>query len=802
MILRLISWFLGLIILGSILSLLAALYIFDTYGNDLPNYSSLRTYEPPTMTRVHAADGQLLKEYATEPRVFVPIEAMPANLINAFLAAEDDSFYSHKGISIISIFRALITNISNYKQNKRPIGASTITQQVAKNFFLSNELSFERKIKEAILAFRIERFLEKDRILELYLNEIYLGMGSYGVAAAALAYFDKSIDQLSLQEVAYLAALPKAPNHYHPFRKTKEATNRRNWVLSRMHEEDFISASEANISMQMPLRVYDSRKKEFVKADYFVEEIRKYLIENYDERGLYEGGMSVRTTLDPKLQEIADKVLTKGLENYDRRHGWRGPIDKIILDDMSKERLLNLEEKYSFVSWKIAVVKEVNKNEAKIIFSNDTLGLIPKEEVLWARKWNKGQKIGSKVKSISNVISIGDVVFVEPKIIKGELIYSLRQIPDIEGAIVAMDPHTGRVLAMVGGYSFIKSEFNRATQAKRQPGSAFKPFVYLAALENGFTPASKILDAPFVVDQGAGQGWWKPANYTNKFYGPSTLRLGVEKSRNLMTVRLAQFLGMDIITNYANKFGITKNMPELLSMSLGAGETTLIDITAAYAMLVNGGKFIKPSLIDRIQDRRGITIMSSDERVCDKCKTAKWSNQNVPKLLDNRQEIVSSEAAYQVVSMLEGVVQRGTGRRIKSLGKHLAGKTGTTNDGIDAWFIGFSADLVVGVFVGFDQPKTLGPNEQGASVAAPIFKNFMKAALDNKPDIPFRIPKGVRLVRIDAKTGLIAEKNTKKVLLEAFRPGSEPKGSMPVLDKPGNYDNSIIKTGSGTGGLY
>ncbi len=799
---RLMSWFLGLVILGTILSLLIALYVFDTYGKDLPNYSSLRTYEPPTMTRVHAANGQLLKEYATEPRVFIPIEAMPANLINAFLAAEDDTFYSHKGISIISIFRALVTNISNYKQNKRPIGASTITQQVAKNFFLSNELSFERKIKEAILAFRIERFLEKDRILELYLNEIYLGMGSYGVAAAALSYFDKSIDQLSLQEVAYLAALPKAPNHYHPFRKTKEALNRRNWVLSRMHQEDFISASEANISMQMPLRVYDSREKEFVKADYFTEEIRKYLIRNYNEKGLYEGGLSVRTTLDPNLQEIADRVLTKGLNDYDKRHGWRGPIGKVQFNDKWKEKVLIISEEYSFLPWKVAVVKDVKKSEAKIIFTNDELGFIPLKEILWAKKWNKGQTTGPRVKNISNVLSIGDIIFVEPKLIKGNLKYSLRQIPDIEGAIIAMDPHTGRVLAMVGGYSFIRSEFNRATQAKRQPGSAFKPFVYLAALENGFTPASKVLDAPFVVDQGAGQGWWKPANYTNKFYGPSTLRLGVEKSRNLMTVRLAQFLGMDIITNYAKKFGITKDMPKLLSMSLGAGETRLIDITAAYAMLVNGGKFIQPRFIDRIQDRRGKTIMSSDQRVCDQCKVVSWSNQKVPKLLDNREEIVTSEAAYQVVSMLEGVVQRGTGRRIKSLGKHLAGKTGTTNDGIDAWFIGFSADLVVGVFVGFDQPKTLGPNEQGASVAAPIFKNFMKAALINKPDIPFRIPKGVRLVRIDAKTGLIAEQNTKRVLLEAFTPGSEPKGSTPVLDKPGNFDSSVIKTGSGTGGLY
>tara|TARA_Y100000590_G_scaffold470294_1_gene663392 strand:+ start:289 stop:2697 length:2409 start_codon:yes stop_codon:yes gene_type:complete len=802
MIIRFIGWFLGASLLLSIVSIGAILYLLNLYGRALPDYQSLLTYEPPTMTRVHASDGKLIMEYANEPRVFVPISVIPSNLINAFLAAEDGSFYRHQGIDLTSIFRAIITNLSNFGKDRRPVGASTITQQVAKNFFLSNEVSFERKIKEAILAFRIERALTKDRILELYLNEIYLGYSSYGVAAAALSYFDKSLDQLNLEEVAYLAALPKAPSHYHPLRNPKLAKQRRNWVLSRMADEKFISYSVAQISKQRPLVVSKSRKEEFVKADFFLEEVRRELFNVYGERGLYEGGLSVRTSLDPNLQAIASEALRSGLRTYDKRHGWRGPLGKITFsNDWSKE-LIQYDLSEIQPNWISSVVLEINDDDVKIGFVDGSIGFIDLKELLWARDCMEGQKIGKPIKHPSDVLSTGDVILVESLLPAESKKYSLRQIPDVQGAIVALDPHTGRVLAMSGGYDFNQSEFNRATQALRQPGSAFKPFVYLAALENGFSPSSKVLDGPFVVDQGKEQGWWKPANYTNKFYGPSTLRLGIEKSRNLMTVRLAQFLGMEIVSDYAQRFGIMEDMPLLLSMSLGAGETTLLKLTAAYAMLVNGGKNIETSFIDRIQDRRGKTIMRQDRRKCDLCKVSSWKDQVEPMLPDQRNQIVSPEAAYQVVSMLEGVVKRGTGRSINKIKKHLAGKTGTTNEGVDAWFIGFSADLVVGVFVGFDKPKSLGPSEQGASVAAPIFSEFMSRALINQSNIPFRIPNGVRLVRIDASTGLAAGPDTKKVLLEAFRPGSEPRELGPVLDGSKGFRQQKKNTGSGTGGLY
>ncbi|MDC0074397.1 penicillin-binding protein 1A [Alphaproteobacteria bacterium] len=800
MIIRILIGFLGLSLILAIALVFAGLFIFDKYGRDLPDYQKLATYEPPTMTRVHAADGRVLIEYATEPRVFVPIAAIPINLIHAFLAAEDDTFYEHSGIAFSSIFRAVITNTMNFWSNKRPVGASTITQQVAKNFFLSNEVSIERKIKEAILAFRIERALTKSRILELYLNEIYLGFGSYGVAAAALSYFDKSLDQLSLPELAYLAALPKAPSHYHPIKNLDAATDRRNWVLSRMADEGFISSSSSKIAQKLPLRVFNLRKNEFVIADYFTETIRKDLLNLYGEKGLYEGGLSVRTSLDPYLQFVAKKSLNEGLINYDKRHGYRGPLSIININDDWLTYLKKIDKSENYNNYKVAVVLEIFKNYVKIGLSDNSHGTIELKELLWARKTLNDQKVGKKIKHSNQVLLPGYVILVEEIYNKSKQnTYKLRQLVNIQGAIVVLDPHTGRVLAMEGGFDYSISQFNRATQAMRQPGSAFKPFVYVAALENGFTPASKVLDAPFVIDQGGGLGWWKPANFKNRFYGPSTLRLGIEKSRNLMTVRLAQFLGMEVISDYADKFGITENMPELLSMSLGAGETTLLKLTAAYAMLVNGGKFIEPSLIDRIQDRRGKTIMRKDQRVCSECIVEKWNNQNEPVIKDDRKQVVTPEAAYQMVSMLQGVVQRGTGRSIRSIGKHLAGKTGTTNDGVDTWFIGFSADLVVGVFVGFDQPRTLGPNEQGASVAAPIFKSFMAEALKNKADIPFRIPKGVRLVRIDGNSGLPADKKSKNILFEAFRPGSEPKELGPILD---GFQGQKRETGSGIGSLY
>jgi penicillin-binding protein 1A len=759
------------------------------YGQGLPEYSQLEDYEPPVVTRVHGGDGRLLAEYATERRVFVPIDAMPKRVIKAFLSAEDKNFYSHPGVDFISLASAMVDNIRNYGTNRRPRGASTITQQVAKNFLLTNEISIERKAKEAILAFRIERTLTKDRILELYLNEIYLGFGSYGVAAAALNYFDKSLDELTIAEVAYLAALPKAPNNYHPIRRLDAAISRRNWVIEQMARNGFIAAAQAEQAQAEPLKVKPPSATEFVAAAYFTEEVRRELMERFGEKGVYGGGLSVRTTVDPRLQRIADDALRSGLMGYDRRHGWRGPVHRIPVVAGWGDALGDLEKPAGMLAnWKMAVVLVVERQVARIGFPDGTLGTLPLAELRWARAWQENQSLGPSVKTAGDVLAKGDVILVEPVVEndEGEKYpsgsFALRQIPDVGGAIVALDPHTGRVLAMSGGWDYEMSEFNRATQASRQPGSAFKPFVYLAALDNGFTPATRILDAPFVIDQGAGLGKWKPANYTKEFYGPSAMRLGIEKSRNLMTVRLAQTIGMDKVTEYARRFGVVESMPPHRSMALGAGETTLLKLTTGYAMLVNGGKRITPSLIDRVQDRNGRTVFRHDDRPCEGCTTSHWENAPVPEVPDLRDQVADPTSAYQMVEMLEGVVQRGTGRRIAELGRPLAGKTGTTNDNVDTWFIGFSPDLVVGAFVGFDTPRTLGRSDTGSNVAAPLFKSFMADALKDQPAIPFRAPPGIIHVRINSETGTLAKPGDKNVILEVFKPGTEPTGEGQVLD--------------------
>ncbi len=786
------------------------LYVFYHYGRGLPEYSQLADYEPPTVTRVHAGDGGLLAEYATEKRVFVPISAIPRRVVNAFLSAEDKNFYAHPGVDFVSVLRAIVTNIANLGSNRRPVGASTITQQVAKNFLLTNEVSYERKIKEAILAFRIEQAFTKETILELYLNEIYLGFGSYGVAAAALNYFNKSLDELTIAEAAYLAALPKAPNNYHPVRKHDAAVARRDWVISRMTEDGRISEAEAGLARAEPLVVRRRDETETVEAQYFAEEIRRELAALYGDDSLYAGGLSVRTTLDPRLQRIANRVLREGLIAYDRRHGWRGPLHEIAVGEgadplislQAVERPAGIDE-----TWRLAVVTATDAKQAGILLVDGSTGSIPMAELKWARKWIEGQRIGNEPKKPSDVLKAGDVVLVEAvtEDSEGKAVeagsYALRQIPDVNGGLVALDPHTGRVLAMAGGFSYERSEFNRVTQAKRQPGSAFKPFVYLAGLDSGFTPATMILDAPFVIDQGPGLGKWKPSNYSNEFYGPTPMRVGIEKSRNLMTVRLAQTIGMEKIVDYARRFGIIENMEPVLSMSLGAGETTLMQITTGYAMLVNGGKRITPTLIDRVQDRNGRTVYRHDTRACEVCQVEAWQDQPPPELPDEREQVVDAGSAYQIVGMLQGVVQRGTGRRIAELGLPLAGKTGTTNDNIDTWFIGFSPDLAVGVFVGFDEPRTLGPRDTGSNVAAPLFKDFMAEALTKDNAVPFRIPPGIRLVRLNAETGQLARPGDTKVFLEAFKPGSEPDGRQVLLD--GGYNPTTGSTAaSGTGGLY
>ena len=814
--LRAILTTLGLFVLVSFVGVGGVLFVFYKYGQALPDYRQLADYEPPVMTRVHAGDGRLLAEFAMEKRVFIPIKAMPKQLINAFLAAEDKNFYTHPGVDFMGIGRAVLTNVKNIGSSRRLVGASTITQQVAKNFLLTNEVSWTRKIKEAILAFRIERAIPKDRILELYINEIYLGFGSYGAGAAALNYFNKSLNELQIHEVAYLAALPKAPNNYNPIKKPKAAHDRRNWVIGRMLEEGLISLVEAEKAKKEPLKIFKRAATEYVKADFFAEEVRRELMARYGEEQLYKGGLSVRTTIAPRLQKVADWALRKGLTTYDRRHGWRGPFhrmnDSVPLEGPADWRraLIGLERPKGLYEWSLAVVLGTDKQAAHIGVEDGTKGRIPLPELRWARPWLKGQKRGAKVRHPHDVLQRGEVIAVErvDKDSEGTTYpadaFGLRQIPKINGAIVAMDPHTGRVLAMSGGYSFERNQFNRVTQARRQPGSAFKPFVYLAAMDAGYTPSTLILDAPFVIDQGPGLPKWRPANYTQKFYGPSTMRLGIEKSRNLMTVRLAQTIGMDRIVDYAKRFGIINNLQQTLAMSLGAGETTLMRLTTAYAMLVNGGKRIAPTLLDRIQDRHGRTVFSHDRRACKGCRQKAWSGELPPRVPDTRKQVTDAGSAYQVVAMLKGVVDRGTGRRIAKIGKPLAGKTGTTNQERDTWFIGFSPDLAVGVFVGFDTPIPLGRRETGSSVAAPVFRDFMGEALEGKPAIPFRIPPNIRLVRVNARTGQLAQVGERNVILEAFKPGSVPTGASQVLEGQSWTAGQGAGSGAltGTGGLY
>ncbi|MDJ0947068.1 MAG: penicillin-binding protein 1A [Kiloniellales bacterium] len=811
-------------ILGALFSVLCVivlvagvglLYGYYHYARDLPDYRQLAKYDPPTVTRVHAGDGRLLAEFSLEKRVYVPIQAIPPRVISAFLAAEDKNFYSHPGVDFRSVARAVVTNIINIGRGRRPVGASTITQQVAKNFLLTNEVSVERKIKEAILAFRIEQAFSKHRILELYLNEIFLGFRSYGVAAAALNYFNKSLDSLTIAEAAYLAALPKGPNNYHPVRKRDAAVIRRNWVVGRMLKEGYITTEEAQAATAEPLQVVERDPTEVAEADYFAEEVRRELVRLYGEEKLYQGGLSVRTTLDPRLQTAADTTLRQGLIAYDRRHGWRGPVAKLKLEaaDWSSQLAEVPAPKGALAPWRLAVVLDLKAEGAGIGLADGNLGVLPMTELTWARPPLEGQKVGPAPNSPSQVLEVGDVVMVEPvaKGPKGQDYpagsYGLRQIPEINGAIVAIDPHTGRVLAMTGGFSFRASVFNRATQAARQPGSAFKPLVYLAALEQGLTPSSIVLDAPFVADQGAGRGKWKPGNYTKKFYGPTPMRVGIEKSRNLMTIRLAQTIGMEMVAETAERMEVVDYLPRVLSMSLGAGETTLLRLTTAYAMLVNGGHRITPTFIDRVQDGQGRSVFRHDQRDCPTCRADLWLDQPVPELPDEREQVADPASAYQIVSMLQGVVERGTGVRIKAVGKPLAGKTGTTNDSLDTWFVGFSPDLAVGVFVGFDEPRTLGPKETGSSVAAPIFRDFMAAALKEQPAIPFRIPAGIRLVRVNQDTGRLAKPGDRKVVLEAFKPGSEPSGAQVVID--GGYNPWTGNSGSeggpaltGDSGLY
>jgi penicillin-binding protein 1A len=792
------------------------------FSKDLPDYSQLQDYEPPVMTRVHATDGALVAEYATQRRLYIPIQAVPKLVINAFLAAEDKSFYEHGGLDFAGIARAGVLYIQNYGSNRRPQGASTITQQVAKNFLLTNEISFERKIKEALLALKIERTYSKDKILELYLNEIYLGLGAYGIAAASLIYFDKSVHELTLPEAAYLAALPKAPTSLNPYRQRDRAIERRNYVIDRMVEVGFVSPRDAETARKAPMEITARPTGAHIfAAEYFAEEVRREIYERYGEKKLYEGGLSVRTTLDPKFQLLARKSLIDGLVQFDEGQGWRGPMTKIDLAGDWGVTLADVRSLADVAPWRMAVVLEIGDQAARIGFQpareptgavvpERQVGIIPLEGVKWAKPAS-GPSRGRVPAKVSQVLERGDVVYVEPLADKDGQ-FRLRQVPEISGAILAMDPLTGRILAMVGGFSYDQSQFNRATQALRQPGSSFKPIVYATALDNGYTPSSVVLDAPLEIDQGPGQETWKPENYNGKFYGPSTLRFGIEQSRNVMTVRLAQDIGMPLIADYAKRFGVYDELPPYLSFALGAGETTLLRMVTAYSMFDNGGRRVKPTLIDRIQDRYGHTIFRHDERECRECSADKWREQAEPALIDRREQVLDPMTAYQITSMMEGAVQRGTGTALREVGKPIAGKTGTTNDAKDVWFIGFSPDLAVGVYLGYDKPRSIGGRATGGGLAAPIVKNFFKVALANKPPVPFRVPSGIKLIRVDAKTGTrVGPGSDGKVVLEGFKPGTAPPDGYSVVDYDSEGrggrgwsvspdDDRALRRG--TGGLY
>ena len=742
-----------LAISGILVLAILSISILWAFSNNLPDYKFLKNYKAPVSSKVYSGDGELVSDFSTEKRIFVPYNAIPEKIINSFLSAEDKNFFNHPGVDAKGVLRAIINNISNVLSSKRLEGASTITQQVAKNFLLTNEVSLNRKIKEAILAFRIERALSKERILELYLNQIYLGGGTYGVAAASLEYFDKPITDLTYVESALLAALPKAPSRYNPYKNKKLAKFRRDLVIKNLLDNNFINSAQYNSFIREEIKLKKRKKILLENSLYYVEDVRKDILDKFGYDKVYKEGLNIKTPLDLNLQTIATEALRDGLIAYDKRKGWRGPLDNKVYSEVWSKDLKKLKLEKVF-NWDLAIVKNINKFSIEIETDKNETGIIEYKDINWIKK------------ETSEIFKKGDIIFVK-KIKKG--IYSLKQIPEVNGSIVVMDPFTGRVLAMTGGFSFKQSEFNRASQALRQPGSAFKPFIYALALENDYTPSSLVLDAPLVLEQGTDLKLWKPQNYGKKFYGLSTLRTGIEKSRNLMTVRISQDLGLNKIVDFSKKLKIYDNPNELLSISLGSAETTLLKLSSAYSSFVNGGKLVTPILIDRIQDSEGNTILNTDNRVCNKCDEISHLGNQYPNIIDNFEQIFSPETAYQMTSILEGVVQRGTGKGLRDLNLDLAGKTGTTNKNTDTWFIGFTSKLLVGVYVGHDNPKSLGKRETGAKTAMPIFKNFIKNSTKKKDARPFKVANDVVMMVVDSETGEKASFGTKKTIIEVFK---------------------------------
>jgi penicillin-binding protein 1A len=761
----------------SLISIIIVLGILWNYSNNIPDYKFLKSYKPPVSSKVYSGNGDVVADFSKEKRIFVPYGSIPQNVINSFLSAEDKNFFSHPGVDAKGVLRAIINNIQNILTSKRLEGASTITQQVAKNFLLTNEVSLNRKIKEAILAFRIERALSKERILELYLNQIYLGSGAYGVAAASLEYFDKSIKELNYEEAALLAALPKAPSKYNPYRDIELAKFRRNLVLKNLLDNKFISNKEYNQLKEKNIQLKKTKRIFLEDAQYYIEDVRKNIIEILSYDKVYNQGFNINTPINLELQKIATQSLRNGLLEYDKRKGWRGPLLNKTYSKKWSEGL----EKYNLensVNWEIAIVRKISKFSAEIETQDKIKGVIEYSDISWTKK------------DFDELLRIDDVIYVE-KILNNK--FSLKQVPKINGGIVVMDPYTGRVVALSGGFSFKNSEFNRASQALRQPGSAFKPFVYALALENNFTPSSLVLDAPLVLEQGSDLKMWKPENYGKKFYGPSTLRVGLEKSRNLMTVRIAQTLGVDKLANFSEDLGIYENPDELLSISLGSAETTLLKLTSAYSAFVNGGKLVSPILIDRVQDSEGNTILNNEKRTCLNCNQISFTGEFYPEIKNNYKQIFSAQTAYQITSLLEGVVKRGTGKKLKELNLNLAGKTGTTNKNTDAWFIGFTSNLVIGVYVGMDSPQPLGKFETGSKTALPIFKNFIEKAIKKSDARPFKVADGITMMVVDSTTGQKAKFSSKDTILEAYKSKNVVDGVILYSNNNRLDSNNVLK---------
>ncbi len=759
--------------LGIVIIVISILWVFS---NKLPDYKFLKSYKAPVSSKVYSGDGELVNDFSSEKRIFVPYSSIPDKIINSFLSAEDKNFFIHPGVDAKGVLRATKNNISNIILSKRLEGASTITQQVAKNFLLSNEVSINRKIKEAILAFRIERALSKERILELYLNQIYLGSGSYGIAAASLRYFDKAITELDYVEASLLAALPKAPSKYNPFKNKELAKFRRNLVLKNLYENNFISESQYNSFIKEPIKLKKRKKIYLEDSRYYVEDIRKDVVKKFGFEKVYKDGLNIKTPLNLELQSSSTLALRKGLLNYDRRKGWRGPLLNKKYNKKWTDNLDNFVLEKS-INWDLAIVKNVSDIKIEIETKDNNKGLISQQDITWIKKSN-------------NHLKPGDIIYVKKN--KNNY-FDVKQIPAVNGSIVVMDPYTGRVLAMSGGFSFLQSEFNRASQALRQPGSAFKPFIYALALENDYKPSSLVLDAPLVLEQGEDLKLWKPENYGKKFYGLSTMRVGLEKSRNLMTVRIAQDLGLKKIIDFSKKLGIYENPNELLSISLGSAETTLLKLTSAYSSFINGGKLVKPILIDRIQDSEGETILNNETRKCFKCEQITYLSNNYPTIKDEFEQIFSPETAYQITSMLEGAVQRGTGKGLRDLNLDIAGKTGTTNKNTDTWFIGYTSKLIIGVYVGFDNPKSLGKKETGARTAMPIFKEFIKTSVTKKDARPFKVAENITLMVIDPKTGKKASFGSKKTIIEVFKKKDLDQNNKSMILNNRISNNKILR---------